>query len=378
MKANNTIQINGKTYDARTGELISAAKKTVASVVKKLTTDTAAAKKPTPSRQQKRGNGFVDGIARNPNAPKFTAKPKKLDPKPTEAHRHSIAHATKPVRRAIHHSATLNRAGVKAPRLQAPDTAVVKTVGRKSAATPSQRLERAINTAKSPIISRFNHSAQPAQPEAKETAEHHGSELSMAHIAQAAEKVRGAHHSRQVKNELIAQSLAEANKMNKQHAHKQAKAHKSRAVSATAAVFAALVLAGYVAYLNVPSLSVKFASSRAGFAATLPSQTPAGYSMRGPIAYSPGQVIINFGSNTDSRRFSIQQQPSTWDSEALKENFVAKNTATEPTTYQDNGLTIYIYDGGNAAWVNNGKFYSIKSANSGLDTQQVLDIATSM
>lgn len=141
---------------------------------------------------------------------------------------------------------------------------------------------------------------------------------------------------------------------------------------------AAIVLLGYVTYLNVPSVSMKVASSRAGFSATLPSQTPAGYKMQGPIAYSPGQVVMKFGSNTDDRHFTVRQQPTSWDSEALKENFVAKESNAEPLTYNDRGLTIFLYNGGDAAWVDGGKFYSIKSENSQLDTNQVLDLATSM
>ncbi len=388
MKANNTIHINGKTYDARTGELITAVKQTAAAVIKQITPATSnkalkveKAHQARTVHNAKRGNGFVDGIARHPSAPKQVQMAKKKQPSqltvaPVQTKRASSAHSVSPVHRIVHHSATLNRAGVKAPKIQAPESSVIKSVERKSAKPTAQRLERASTTEKSSIISHFNRTF--AQSADTTPAKKPATQLSMAHIAKAAEKARTAHHMTRVKNELIAQSLAEANRMTKQHAHKQKKSSVHGTASAVAGAMAALVLVGYVAYLNVPSLSVKFASSRAGFAATVPNQTPAGYSLKGPIAYSPGQVILNFGSNTDERRFSIQQQPSTWDSAALKENFVARNTSSEPQTYQDNGLTIYIYDGGNAAWVNNGKFYSIKSANSGLDTQQVLDIATSM
>lgn len=384
MKANNTIHINGKTYDARTGELLSAVKQRVVSASDVVKTAVQTKTKPTQAVKQmqkspKRGNGFVDGIARHPNAPKHSipSKSKTVTPNTaTTTKKSGSVHNIAPVHRVIHRSATLNRAGVKAPKITAPESSVKKSVERKSATTPAHRLERAYSTEKSPIISHFNRTFAQTTREPK--AQHTSAVLSMSHIAKAAEKARRANHMQRVKHELIAKSLAEANKMSKQHAHKQQKSHTRGTVSAVAGVMAAIVLAGYVAYLNVPSLSVKFASSRAGFAATVPSQTPAGYSLKRPIAYSPGQVILNFGSNTDGRHFSVQQQPSTWDSEALKENFVAKNTSTEPMTYQDNGLTIYIYDGGNAAWVNNGKFYSIKSSNSGLDTQQVLDIATSM
>lgn len=205
--------------------------------------------------------------------------------------------------------------------------------------------------------------------------------LSLSHIAAAAEKARKAHTANAVKHSLIAKSLEDANKQHapqKPHKVKKTRSKAARRLQFTTIGVTALVLAAYVTYLNVPALSMKVASSRAGFAATLPGQTPSGYRLQGPIAYSPGQVVIKFGSNTDNRHFSIQQQPSTWDSEALKENYIAKNSSIEPTTYQDSGLTIFFYNGGDAAWVNDGKFYSLKSQNSQLDTAQVRAIATSM
>ncbi len=122
---------------------------------------------------------------------------------------------------------------------------------------------------------------------------------------------------------------------------------------------------------------MKVAAHRAGFAAALPGYKPAGYSLSGPIAYSPGQVTINFGSNTDSRRFSLKQQPTTWDSTALLENYVTKQTPNY-LTYQDRGLTIYIFNGSSAAWVNGGMMYQLEGKNSQLDTDQLLKLATSV
>jgi len=201
----------------------------------------------------------------------------------------------------------------------------------------------------------------------------------MANIVHAAEKARSDSSSLNVKHQLIADSLAQANTQSQTKKIKQKKARQNpKILHFAAGGLAALILGAYVTYLNVPAISMKVASSRAGFNATLPSQTPSGYGMRGPIAYSPGQVVINFGSNTDDRRFSVQQQPTTWDSAALKENYVAKNSSAEPLTYQDSGLTIYLYNSGDAAWVNDGKFYNVKTNNSQLDTKQILDIATSM
>lgn len=388
MKAKNTVTINGKTYDARTGGLVShtdtkkLSPKKAAGVASPAPKGHKAATKPP---AKKRGNGFVDGIARHPQSDhtknlavthkkkvsSLTAPSKHVASVSRSAHAASASHA-KPK-----HSMTLHRSSVKAPSIIAP-TVSTHSAKKKVSHTPVERAHRASSTSRSTAISRFGSFGVSSKPiEDKKTTSDRT--LSMANIAHAAERARSANSSQRIKHQLIADSLAAANAQAAKPAKKPKKARQSpKIIHFAVGGFAALVLGAYVTYLNVPALSMKVASSRAGFAATYPGQTPSGYGMRGPIAYSPGQVVINFGSNTDDRRFSLQQQPTTWDSVALKENYVAKNSSGEPLTYQDSGLTIYIYNGGDAAWVNDGKFYTIRTNNSQLDTKQILDIATSM
>lgn len=385
MKANNTIHINGKVYDARTGELVSSSQPTpkrdpeASTSHKTVEKKTVATTNITPKR---RGNGFVDGIARHPNASvhkKPTAAKIKPQDETKKVRQPSIGHSNIKATFKPKHSQTLHRSAVSKPRLDVPHTPTAKTVHQKTSRPSQQRVDRALMTPRSESIHKFNSHTASVSP-LKKAADQSSAEsnLSITNIAQAAEKARESKKSHHTKHELIAKTLAEANA----HAHAKTKTRKKHSIKPVGLHFAAgglaaLVLVGYVAYLNVPSLSMKVASSRAGFAASLP-QSPSGYSMKGPIAYSPGQVIINFGSNTDERRFSIAQQPTTWDSAALKENYVAKASSSEPITYQDRGLTIYIYNDGDAAWINGGKFYNIKATNAQLDTKQILDIATSM
>lgn len=384
MKANNTIHINGKVYDARTGELVSSAHsqpETPAATHK--APEQSTKKRPAPAHQARRGNGFVDGIARHPNASvhkKPAASKIKPQPEAKKVRQPSIEHSNVKATFKPKHSKTLHRSAVTKPRLDVPHAPAAKTVQQKTSKPSQQRVDRALMTPRSEAIHKFNSHTASVSP-LKKAAEQSGTEssLSIANIAHAAEKARDSKKSHHIKHELIAKTLAEANA----HAHQtKSKSHKKRSLQPSGFHFAAgglaaLVLLGYVTYLNVPSLSMKVASSRAGFTASLP-QSPSGYSMKGPIAYSPGQVIINFGSNTDERRFTVTQQPTTWDSAALKENYVAKASSSEPITYQDRGLTIYMYNDGDAAWVNGGKFYNIKASNAQLDTKQILDIATSM
>jgi hypothetical protein len=137
-----------------------------------------------------------------------------------------------------------------------------------------------------------------------------------------------------------------------------------------------LVVVGYVTYLNIPNVAMRVAASRAGFDATLPAYTPDGFGFEGPIAYNSGQVVVDFSSNTDKRNYSIAQKKSNWDSKSLLENKV-KNETDNYLTFQDKGLTIYVYDGTNATWVNRGIWYTIEG-DSKLNTEQLLKIATSL
>jgi len=138
---------------------------------------------------------------------------------------------------------------------------------------------------------------------------------------------------------------------------------------------ALLLLAGYLTYINLPNISMRVAATRAGIAANYPNYNPDGYHFAGPITYQPGEVNISFKSNTNERGFSIKQKSSSWDSQAVLDNYVSKQTGTY-LTYQERGLTIYSY-GNHAAWVNGGLLYTI-DGDAPLSSDQLLHIATSM
>ncbi len=367
MKSNNTIEINGKLYDAKTGAPLHSSaptQRTVAPVVKR------------------RSNGTsIDGFSRRKSIPVSTGvKPaakspqKAVTPKTKSPATRSAAHT---VKRAPRKSLTLNRSGVQSPKKHTATPASSTGKKQNSALSSSafkhadtQRVERAQHVSKSPIITRFKTvSKQPTPPQKSQTgplAEH----LTKTHSTPDTKL--------STKERLIQQAVASAVSTAPTHAKKHKatgrRNHFSKYASSAAV---ALVLAGYVAYLNVPSISMKVAAHRAGFAAAMPSYRPAGYSLRGPIAYSPGQVTVNFKSNTDDRKFSLKQQPTTWDSTALLENYVTKQNPSY-LTYQDKGLTIYIYDGSSAAWVNGGTLYNLEGKDSKLDTDQLLKLATSV
>jgi hypothetical protein len=149
-----------------------------------------------------------------------------------------------------------------------------------------------------------------------------------------------------------------------------------KVMSISTAVLAFVVLGGFYAYLNVPNFAMRVAATRAGFKATMPSYKPAGFAFAGPVNYTNGQVSVNFRSNTDDRAYQLTQRTSNWSSEALLTNYVAAQNK-QYQTLEDKGRTLYIYDGSNATWVDNGIWYRLEG-DSRLTTDQLSRVAASL
>lgn len=359
MKANNVIEINGKLYDAQSGKPIPS--KQESKVV-------------SPPSQKSTGHS-IDGVAPRSKRSSNTS----------HAHRPKAA-AARPTHKARLHakrSTTLNRRAVKPPQIHAPSIpANHDGTNKKLESTPSStalkhadsiRIKRAQSVHKSPAISKFS------APLTADQKPHTTKAPLTEHLTRSHEQFSGskAQTDGTKKDHVVSKVATAAVKTQTIHSSGAHKKHGRHITKYATGILAALVLAGYVAYLNVPGISMKIAAHQAGFAATMPSYKPAGYSLSGPIASSPGQVRLSFASNTDDRNFNLTQQPTTWDSTALLENVIVKKSQNY-LTYQDRGLTIYIYDGSSAAWVNNGKLYQVEGNNSNLDTDQLLKLATSV
>jgi hypothetical protein len=135
------------------------------------------------------------------------------------------------------------------------------------------------------------------------------------------------------------------------------------------------MLAGYFTYLNMPNLSVRVAAAQAGFNATYPGYHPDGYRIN-KVAYSEGQVGIQYVANGSDQSFTVKQEKSGWDSSALLANYVDPTSKGGYIPHSEQGITVYVFDN-NAAWVNDGIRYTI-NGNAPLSSEQVLNIATSM
>jgi hypothetical protein len=151
----------------------------------------------------------------------------------------------------------------------------------------------------------------------------------------------------------------------------------SRRLKITSAVCATLIIvAGFLVYQNAGSINLYMASSKAGFQASLPSYRPSGFALGG-LSSSTGTVAATFTSNSDSRAFTLTEEPSDWDSPTLRDTFVVNVAGQNYQTIQSDGDTIFLYGTNNATWVSGGIWYQLTSRGS-LSNQQLIEIANSL
>lgn len=150
----------------------------------------------------------------------------------------------------------------------------------------------------------------------------------------------------------------------------------ARAIPIAASVIAVLALSSYIWWRNYPNLALKVAAGHAGIEASLPGYLPSGYSLNGPINTSDGKITLNFTDSATDKPLILTYQKTNWDSQGLLENYVTKVTDNY-LTEQSQGLTIYIYNGNQASWINKGIWYSIEG-NTSLSRDQVTKIANSL
>ncbi len=351
----NFIVINGKKYDTVTGKLLQ---------------DSPTLNKPVINTLNFSSNtGVVDGFMRKPTVKK---------PRPLTA-QHNVKQVQK--------SQTLMRQVVKKPNVQVSQSQSTKPSIQKShLGVSARRSETAKQTPKSQQVQKFG------------TLHHRTSVVSTSEHLPVA--VAPAHHNPTVKNsvtpptkaahrpsaseKMIEAALANASSHTEVHPHKKKKRSKilkklgisAKAAGMSSAILAGVLLGGFFAIQNVPNLSMRVAAARAGFDAQMPGYQPSGFSFKGPINYTTGKVTVSFESNSDEREYEVSQQASNWNSDALLSNYVVVDNK-QYQTYLDRGRTLYIYDGSNATWVDNGVWYTVEG-NSDMTTDQLIRIAASI
>lgn len=326
MSAKHTISINGQLYDAVTGL--------------RVTSSTPVHETDSPQ----------------PPAEKPVVR--------SEVHREPAHHSTS-IHGQLHKSETLRRSHLAAPKSTVPVSAPRRV-------TPN-------HIGKSPMISHF--AAHP-----KPIPKHRPVKMinDIGPVARHAVTSPSTHAqlpSHEVKERLIKKAGEEVDR-SLSAAVKHAKPKRTpllkkiRKQHIVVASVAALLLAGYVTYMNVPGISVRIAAAQAGVDANYPSYNPDGYSFEGPVAFEQGKVQLQFKSNGGGEGYTITQKNSDWNSVAVLDNLVKKVSGDEREIHSIGGITVYTY-GTRAAWTNGGVLYTI-DGNAPLSSDQLVHIASSM
>lgn len=357
-KPKTIVEINGKKYDAISGQLVAddSAPKPLTSTEPTKPTQTV------PVNNGRSLGGMTAPAAANP-ASQNTIKPQ-------AAHSKDI-HGRARKGHSLHRTAALaSRPSPVESHDKNHDEQPQPARRQLSQNVDSARLHRSSKHIKSTAIAKFSSApaeTAPVQPEALTIPQ--GQPITSPAISP--------------KDELIAKQLAATAASQPAPIAKKSlkdrvadKLKQGRNSSVIAASLAALLLIGYVTYLNIPRMALRVASGRAGFAAELPGYAPSGFRFSGPVAYSPGELTLQYSSNTDNRYYQVKERETPWDSQTLLDNYVAQETELY-STYQERGLTIYVFDGSTATWVNGGIWYTIDGA-SQLTSEQLLKIAASL
>lgn len=344
-----TIEINGKRYDTETGRPVSSNSPTP-----------GTAKRPISNSSSSKGTA-LDGFVRRPST-SIPATPRSVAPAETPKHSSPSPTASK-VNRELQRSKTLMRSGVKRPghkQAKSADSQTRPTLGAGSI----ERVNRAKHTQKSEHILKFSKKPPQAPSVIKKTAV-------LEVVAPAKSTVATTTHTKPATKQF--ENAVKKATSHKQKYNPQSKHGKARKILISSAAVFSVLLFGFLAFQMVPTIRVKLAGSRAGFDASLPSYSPAGFGLSGNIATNSGEVTLTYSSRTDDKNYRLTQTPSNWTSQALLNNFVIPSNKPYQT-YEEQGKTVYIYDNSNATWIDGGIWYKLEG-NANLTSDQLLRIA---
>ncbi|MEO8784809.1 MAG: hypothetical protein ABI221_00545 [Candidatus Saccharimonadales bacterium] len=392
-----TIELNGKLYDALTGRPVDANEPANNAVVQPAAL--AAAPAPTPASPGRN----VDGFFKASSAPANPARPVSPVASPPSSTPVTVPAPAVPSasrnngdqsiqKRTVEKSQTLMRSAVSVPQTDS-QPAAVQISSASSSQSPTEasapvsgnlidpnsklqeRLERASQVPRSSAVQRFSFSSSPGISAIDKRVEH----LPVQPHPEAALASQQATNAARP----TAAANAFAKELQTSTSHRQPKPTKAgaKAVKLSMASLVVVVLGGFLAYHNLPGLSLHLADAKAGITASLPNYTPAGFHINRSIEAIPGQVTVGFQSNTDNRSYQVTQTQSDWTSSNLLDSFV-KPTYGKYQTIQNAGKTIYL-DGSatssstNATWVSNGLWYQVKGQ-ANLSNGQLLNIINSL
>lgn len=281
------------------------------------------------------------------------------------------------VHRQVQSSTTLNRKYVKPPVVSSSKKTTVKRspMVRRFAPQQVSKMPSTTQQKQQPIAPAHTHPMQAAvNARMKKRAEAMNANMTNKMSA------------RQIKEQAIQKALVAASAKkgmegDSRNDKKLADAGKHRfglgrvvlALSCAAAAVFAIV---YFVNLNMPDISLKVAAIQTGIEASYPGYVPRDFNLSGIVSEN-GKITLNFTNGSSGDAFSLTEENSSWDSNALLNNYVKVEYGENYTVIKEQGLTIYI-SGGNAAWANGGVVYKIESTSGTLTKKQISSIATSL
>lgn len=198
--------------------------------------------------------------------------------------------------------------------------------------------------------------------------------------------------AKQLKDQAIQKALASAEKVSMEGEKNMSDKTKSkkktkkfgeqihfsfgRIALATACAAAAVFAIVYFVNLNMPDISLRVAAMQTGIDPAYPNYVPRDFSVSS-ITSSEGKIVMNFVNNDSGDSFTLTEEKSSWDTNALLSNFVKDEYGENYSIVREQGLTIYI-SGSNAAWVNGGIVYKIDTTSGNLSNKQIRSIAVSL
>ena len=126
----------------------------------------------------------------------------------------------------------------------------------------------------------------------------------------------------------------------------------------------------------MPSISVRVAAMQTGIEASYPTYVPRDYQLSGVSTGDNSTVTLNF-SGKDNDSFYITEEKSSWDSNALLNNYVKSEWDEDYTAVREQGVTLYIHNS-DAVWVNGGILYKLKAVHGVLSKKVIKNIALSL
>ena len=181
----------------------------------------------------------------------------------------------------------------------------------------------------------------------------------------------------QLKEAAIKKALRSASKTDEETARPN-KLHfgLGRIILAFACTATAIFAIAYFINQNVFNLSVANAARSAGIETTNTPKVPAGYELT-DIVSEDGKMTLAYTNKGTKTSFTIIEERSSWDSNALLTNYVKPTYEANFSTVREQGITIYISDS-NAAWINGRVMHKILAEPGTLTKKQIRTIALSL